>query len=380
MGVSLKKLNEQVMVITGASSGIGLVTARTAARRGARLVVAARSESALQKLVQEIRTAGGEAVYVVADVGKREDVTRIAQKAREEFGGFDTWVNNAGISIYGNITDTSIEDMRRLYDTNFWGVVYGSLAAVGHLRRKGGALINVGSTVSDRAIPWQGVYSSSKHAVKGFTDALRMELEAEGAPVSVTLVKPSAIDTPYVQHAKNLLDREPSLPPPIYAPEVVAETILYCAENPVRDVFAGFGGKAISLSGHYAPRLSDLVMESTMFEMQRSDEPARDHGDRGLYEASGELNERSGRPMYVVERSLYTKATLRPLVTTALVFGAGLALAAFWPARRANNSTNGRSNGQGADHLHGQSPEDGRASNRPRAGAWPSAAGLPAEG
>ena len=103
--------------------------------------------------------------------------------------------------------------MRRLYETNFWGVVYGSVVAAEHLRSHGGALINVGSVLSDRAIPVQGVYSSSKHAVKGFTDALRMELEEEGAPVSVTLIKPSTIDTPYTKHAKNLTEREPSLPP-----------------------------------------------------------------------------------------------------------------------------------------------------------------------
>ncbi|MDQ3805316.1 MAG: SDR family oxidoreductase, partial [Acidobacteriota bacterium] len=219
MNVKLKKLSEQVVVITGASSGIGLVTARMAARRGARLVVAARAEEALKQLVEEIRAAGGEAEYVVADVGREDDVWNIAKAAHDRFGGFDTWVNNAGVSIYGRILDHSTEDMRRLFDTNFWGTVYGSQIAAIHLRRHGGALINVGSTVSDRAIPVQGVYSASKHAVKGFTDALRMELEAEGAPVSVTLVKPGSIDTPFPENAKNLMEKEPTLPPPVYAPE-----------------------------------------------------------------------------------------------------------------------------------------------------------------
>src|ERR687884_580384 len=234
MDVKLKRLSEQVLVITGASSGIGLVTAREAARRGAKLVLAARAEDALRQLCEEINSAGGEAVYVVADVGREEDVRRVAEQALARFGRVDTWVNNAGVSIYGRILDTPFEDMRRLYETNFWGVVYGSVVAAEVLRQRGGALINVGSVVSDRAIPVQGVYSSSKHAVKGFTDALRMELEAEGAPVSVTLIKPGAIDTPYPEHAKNYMEREPALPPPVYAPEVVAEAILYCAENPER--------------------------------------------------------------------------------------------------------------------------------------------------
>ena len=236
MEVKLKKLEDQVVVITGASSGIGLVTARKAAERGAKLVVAARAEGALRRLVEEINSKGGEAVYVVADVGREEDVRRIAETAAGRFGGFDTWVNNAGVSIYGRLLDTPVEDMRRMFDTNFWGTVYGSLVAAESLRLRGGALINVGSTLSDRAIPIQGAYSASKHAVKAFTDALRMELEAEGAPVSVTLVKPGTIDTPYRKHAKNLLEKEPALPPPAYAPEAAADAILHCAETPVRDV------------------------------------------------------------------------------------------------------------------------------------------------
>ena len=331
MKIKLKNLDEQTMVITGASSGIGLVTARMAARGGARLVLAARSEEALKKLTGEIKADGGEAAYVVADVGKEEDVQRIADKAIERFGGFDTWVNNAGISIYGNLLDVPIEDMRRLFDTNLWGLIYGSRIAARHLRKYGGALINIGSTLSDRAIPVQGIYCASKHAVKGFTDALRMELEAEKAPVSVTLIKPAAIDTPYPHHAKNYMGTEPKNPPPVYAPEVVAETILYCAVNPQRDVFAGFGGKMMSASGYYAPRATDKLMEKTMVDQQQSGEPARSRSSGGLYEASGELKERGGYQGHVAKSSLYTKASLHPAMTTALLVGAGLTAMALWP-------------------------------------------------
>jgi short-subunit dehydrogenase len=361
MDVKLKKLSEQVFVITGASSGIGLVTAREAARRGAKLVVAARAEDALRQLVEEINSKGGEAVYVAADVGKQDDVRRIAETALERFGRIDTWVNNAGVSIYGKIVDTPVEDMRRLFETDFWGVVHGSLAAVQYLRQRGGALINVGSTVSDRAIPLQGVYSSSKHAVKGFTDALRMELEEEGAPVSVTLIKPGAIDTQFTKHAKNLLDKEPALPPPVYAPEAVAEAILHCAETPVRDVFVGFGGKAMGVLDKYAPRLGDKVMETFMFDAQKKNEPARGERERGLYEASGELKERSGDDIYVSESSLYTKASLHPILSGALFVGAGLATAALVSRRKSKG--------------------DGRTRARSKGEVTrPSASGLPAEG
>jgi len=257
-------------------------------------------------------------------------VWRIADEAVARFGGFDTWVNNAGVSIYGKLLDVPMDDMRRLFETNFWGVVYGSLVAARHLRERGGALINVGSTLSDRAIPLQGMYSASKHAVKGFTDVLRMELEAEGAPVSVTLIKPGAIDTPYTHHAKNYMEVEPKHPAPVYAPETVAETILYCAEHAERDAFVGAGGKALSLAGKYAPRLTDKVMEFVMPGMQRGDEPPRDLEDNGLYGASGELKERGGYEAHVAESSLYTKASLHPVLTGAVVLGAGALTAALW--------------------------------------------------
>ncbi len=346
MKVKLKKLNKQVMVITGASSGIGLVTARMAAQKGARLVLAARSEEALRRLTDEIKANGGEATHVVADVGREQDVRRIADEAIRRFGGFDTWVNNAGVSTYGRILDVSLEDQRRLFDTNFWGVVYGSRIAAEHLRQRGGALINIGSVLSDRAIPLQGIYSASKHAVKGFTDALRMELEEEGAPISVTLIKPGAIDTPYTKHAKNYMPVEPQHPRPVYAPEVVAKAILHCAEHPERDVFVGGGGKAISLSSKYAPRLTDKVMEWTMFDQQKSDQPARHRDRNGLYRPSGRLQERSGHEGHVAESSLYTKASLHPFITGALVLSTGLAVAALWP-RPSNGS-------------HGQSARDGQ--------------------
>ena len=161
MKLNLKPLNEQVMVITGATSGIGLVTARMAADAGVRLVLSARNEDMLAKLAREVSNRGSDAIYVVADVGNVQDVRRIAQAAVEYFGGFDTWVNNAGVSIYGRITQVAVEDHRRLFDTNFWGVVHGSCMAVEHLRLHGGALITVGSVLSDRASPLQGMYCAS---------------------------------------------------------------------------------------------------------------------------------------------------------------------------------------------------------------------------
>lgn len=334
MKIRLKKLSEQIIVITGATSGIGLTTARRAAERGAKLVLVARNEDALKQLTYELSKRGAEAMYVVADVGIEEDMHRVAQAAIDRFGGFDTWVNNAGISIFGRSEDVSMEDQRRLFQTNFWGVVYGSLTAARHLKQRGGTIINLGSEVSDRAVPLQGMYSASKHAVKGFTDSLRVELENEGAPIAVTLIKPAAIDTMFLDHARNYLEVEPRLPPPIYAPDVVADAILHAAEHPTRDLFAGGAARMVYTAAHYAPRLLDHYMRRRMFKQQKSGEPARDRSQHSLYGPGADLLERKGYEGHVFESSVYTKAAMHRKTTMAVLFGLGLALAAWWRTRQ----------------------------------------------
>ena len=249
---------------------------------------------------------------------------QIGQVALDRFGGFDTWVNNAAASIYGRLLDVSNEDHRALFEINFWGTVYGSKIACQSLQKRGGALINIGSTVSDRAIPVQGMYSATKHAVKGFTDALRMELEKEGAPISVTLIKPGSVNTPYTEHAKNYLGEKLTLPPPVYAPELVAEAILHCAENPEREMFVGSGGAMISSFGRYAPRLTDKYMEKTLFQQQRRDEPDSNRRE-ALYGATEDPRERGDYDGRTHETSVYTTAAMHPLITGALLVGAGLA-------------------------------------------------------
>ena len=329
--MKLKRLKDQTIVITGATSGIGLATARMAAKQGARVVLAGRSKDALEQVKKEIERAGGKACMVVADVSKQEDVRRIADEAVRAFGGFDTWVNNAGVSIYGNTFDVPLEDQRKLFDTNYWGVVSGSVVASEHLRRKGtgGAIINVGSVVSDRAFPLQGVYSASKAAVKAFTEAMRMELEHQKTPISVTLIQPAAIGTPFAQHAKNYMDAQPRLPSPLYAPESVAKAILHAAQKPVRNLMVGATSRLFSSLAHYSPRLTDRYMEAKMFSEQKEQVAAG--GRKSILEqASEDPRERGylgGRK--IVENDIYSAATRNPVKTAALAVGAGIAVAAL---------------------------------------------------
>jgi len=286
MDVSLKPLDQQVIVITGASSGIGLATAKAAAEAGAKLVLAARSAQTLQEIVQRIGSNGSKAIHVVADVGERAEVERIAEEAIGHFGRIDTWINDAGVSIYGRLDEVTEEDNRRLFDTNFWGVVHGSLVALPYLKKQGGALINVGSEVSDAVVPLQGMYSASKHAVKGFTDALRVEIEeVDKAPVSITLIQPTAVNTPYPQHAKNYMEQEPQLPTPMIEPEKVADAILEAATKPKRDVKVGAMSKVNTTISKIAPSLGDKMSAKQTDRQQRPEPP---HDPEGTLYKPGE--------------------------------------------------------------------------------------------
>lgn len=343
MAVRLKPVNEQVVVLTGATSGIGLATARLFAERGAKLVLVARDAAALEELAAELRAAGHDALPVPADVGVEDDVRAVTTAALERFGRIDTWVNDAGTSVYGDMVDIPTADFRRVVDTNFWGVVYGSLEAARHFRARphdgfAGALINVGSVLGDRAIPTQGMYCATKFAVRGFTDSLRMELEAAGVPASVTLVKPSSIDTPFPQNARNHMDEEPTLPPPVYTPGVVARAILHCAATPERDVTVGAGGKLLAVSDQLAPRLTDKFMEAVLPGAQRKGEPPRD--PRGSFYAPkpGPLRERGDYRGPAIPASPYTAAVTHPGLTAILAVGAGLATVALFSASAKKSS------------------------------------------
>jgi short-subunit dehydrogenase len=337
MAIHLKRLQEQVMVITGATSGIGLTTARQAAARGVTLVLAARSGDALEHLERELGKTARLAT-VSADVGQEADVERIAATAIERFGRIDTWVNNAGISVFGKLQDVPTEDLRKLFDTNFWGVVHGSRTALKHFKARGGpgAIINLGSEVSDAPIPLQGMYAASKHAVKAFSNALRQELEKERLPIVVTLIKPAAIDTMFTVHAKNYMDKEPSLPPPVYAPELVAEAILYCAEHPKREQYVGGAAALNAANANFLPRIYDQMARLLLFRQQKSRQPSLPGRRDALYapDPSTDLRQRGGITAQVAERSPFTAFSLHTSPLGRAMIGGGVLLAAWGLTRR----------------------------------------------
>jgi len=308
--MKLKQLHEQVIVITGASSGIGLVTARRAAAAGARVVLVARSSDVLSKAVSDIEAKGGEALYVAADVADEEQLKGAARAAIDRFGGFDTWVNDAGVGLYGRAGSIPVRDQRRLFETNYWGVVHGSVIALEHLRKKGGALINVGSDVSDTPVPYQATYCASKHAVKAFTDCLRLELAVERSPLSVTLIKPSAIDTPYLEHSRAYAPVEPK-DARRYPPDLVADAILRAAERPVKEVLVGRGGGG----GGYRVLQSPLA-EWKSFELTQDTPPGKD----ALFEPSHDPRERIDPPP-----PEETRGSSVPPVMAGAVLAAGMA-------------------------------------------------------
>ena len=340
MTIRLKPLRDQVIVITGASSGIGLVTAKRAARKGAAVALAARNESDLREAVADIRRSGGRAIHMAADVSNPRDVEVLAAAAVAAFGRIDTWVNNAAVAVYGRLTELSLEEMRQQFDINYWGVVHGARVAVPYLKMDGGALINVGSALSDRAIPLQGNYSAAKHAIKGFTDALRMELEDEGAPISVTLIKPSSIDTPFFDKARSHLGVEPQPVPPVYDPELVANAILAAAERPVRDLIVGGSGRLLGLSS-LTPRVTDAYMERRLFESQKTDRPVFGRPDNlfgPVPHDGGECGRNwKGR---TIRRSASTAMALHPKIAraTLLTAAAAFAVAAYAASQRWNDS------------------------------------------
>jgi NAD(P)-dependent dehydrogenase (short-subunit alcohol dehydrogenase family) len=283
--MQLKPINQQVVAVVGASSGIGRETALQFARRGAKVVVSARSEAGLLSLVDEIRGFGGEATAIVADVSVFEQVKAIADRTVEVYGRLDTWVHVAAIGVFATFDNTTPEEFKRVIDVTLMGQVYGAMAALPHLKREGrGAMIHISSMEGRRSLPYQSAYSSAKHGVEGFLEAMRLELQHEKIPISVTSVKPAVINTPFWNNGLTKLGVKPSGIPPYYDPSLVAEAIVYVAEHPTRDFLVGDVAKVVDVLQRLSPELADALLLLIGFGPQHSNEPKSEDAPNNLYE------------------------------------------------------------------------------------------------
>jgi NAD(P)-dependent dehydrogenase (short-subunit alcohol dehydrogenase family) len=282
--MQLKPISQQVVAIVGASSGIGRETALKFAQRGAKVVVSARSEPGLKSLVDEIQSLGGVAKYVIADVSDFQQVKAIADQTVAEYGQLDTWVHAAATGMIAPFEKITPEEFARVVDVTLMGQVYGAMAALPYLKQTGrGALIHISSMEGRRSLPLQSPYSTAKHGLEGFLDALRVELQHEKWPISVTSILPATINTPFYNKVGTKLGVKPTGIPPYYQPDLVADAILYAAEHPTRDFVVGDAGKVLDLLQRISPPLADSILLAIAFQGQRTNEPKSEDAPNNVF-------------------------------------------------------------------------------------------------
>ena len=334
----LKPIGEQVVVVMGASSGIGRLSALRFAERGAKVVVSARGEAGLRSVVDEIRGKGGEAIAVTADVTEFDEMKAVADAAVEEYGRLDTWVHIAGVGLFALFEKTTPEEFERVIDVNLMGQVHGAMAALPHIKREGrGALIHMSSMGAKRSIPLQSAYCASKHGIDGFLEALRVELRHERWPIGVTSIKPATTNTPFFDKARTKLGVKPVAPPPVYGPPVVVEAILHAAKNGPRDVIVGGASRAMILGQKISPRLLDAIMERRIgFKAHYTNEPKPEDAPDNLFESTGGPTTIEGSfSDRAHPRSFYTWLQTHPTAKRSAMVGAAVLGAAATLRRRA---------------------------------------------
>jgi NAD(P)-dependent dehydrogenase (short-subunit alcohol dehydrogenase family) len=315
-----KSLSEQVIVVTGASSGLGRAVARLAGRRGAKVVVTARGAEGLDACVREIEAAGSEALAVPADCAVQDEVQQVVEQAIDRFGRIDTYVANAIVTVYAETYRYEPDELRRIMDVNFFGQVYGYWAVLPHLRETRGTFLSIQSALAYRGIPLQGGYCASKAALRNFFESARVELEKAGWGVDVSVVHPAAINTPQFDRDRQKVGKQPQPVPPIYQPEPFAEAVLHCCEQPIRELPVGWGAQKLMWGQKLSPRLGDRMLLRMGWDSQHTDADKPVDSPDNLFSplpgdpgAHGRFDDRSRRS------TLWTSLRLRRLLVGAAV-------------------------------------------------------------
>ena len=283
----------EVVVVTGASAGIGRAAAVAFAKRGARVGLLARGRTGLEGARTEVESAGGKAIVLPADVSDAEAVEGAASRAEEELGPIDVWVNNAMVSVFSPAKEMTPEEYRRVTEVTYLGTVYGTLAALGRmLPRNRGHVVQVGSALAYRAIPLQSAYCGSKHAIQGFTEAVRSELIHDRSDVRISMVQMPALNTPQFGWVKSRLPRQPQPVPPIFQPEVAAEAIYYAAHHDRDELWVGWPSAKAILGNKVIPRLLDRYLAWTGYDSQQTDEPVGPDRKHNLWEPVDDAEDR----------------------------------------------------------------------------------------
>jgi len=322
----------QVVVVTGASAGVGRAIVRRFADEGASIALIARGRERLDAAAGEVEAAGGRALVLPLDVADSDAVEQAAEETEEKLGPIDVWVNNAMVTLFATLVEISPEELRRTTEVNYLGSVWATIAALRRMRpRNRGTIVQVGSSLAYRGIPLQGAYCGAKHAVQGFLDSLRTELLHEGSKVRVTTVHLPALNTPQFSWGRTKLSREPQPVPPVFQPEVAADAVVWAARNPRRELWVGWSTVQAIVGNKIAPGLVDLYLARTGIDAQQTDDPVRPDRPDNLFEpapgdfaAHGRFEDRSK------SRSVQLWATIH---RRWLVGGAAAAAALVWRAR-----------------------------------------------
>ncbi len=294
-----KTRQREVVVITGASAGVGRAVAREFGRHGAAVGLLARGRDGLEGARRDVEAAGGKGLVVPTDVADDQQVEQAAERVERHLGPIDVWINNAMVSVLSPVADMTAEDYRRVTEVTYLGYVYGTMAALRRMRpRDRGVIVQVGSALAYRAIPLQSAYCAAKHAIQGFTESLRSELIHDRSHIHVTTVQLPAVNTPQFSWIKCRMPRQPQPVPPIYQPEVIARAVYWAAHHRRRELAVGYSTVQAILGDKVIPGLLDRYLARVGYEAQQTNEPIEpdrrdnlhdplpgDHGAHGRFDA-----------------------------------------------------------------------------------------------